>query len=163
MNAANADAASVDLARSARLGLDALVEDVEHVILPAEVAGVAAGDAGAGDVAEVLAAARRTERVVTMLGDVVLGDAVPGDAVPGDVASSVRGALEGYVAARGGTVDEARRVTVMVGMEDIEAQDIDAQDDDGVRRVVVGDLRELAEALNARWDEQWCATRQFCC
>lgn len=97
----------------------------------------ACGDAGG--VAEVMAAARRTERVVT-----VLGDAVP----------SVREALEGYVAERGGTVDEARRVSLVAGGDGA---------DGGVRRVVAGDLRDLAEALNARWDEQWCATRQFCC
>lgn len=120
---------SVDLA--------GLVEDVEHVILRV--------GADAGGVAEVMAAARRTERVVTVLG---LGDA----------ASSVLLALEGYVAERGGTVDEARRVSVVVGGDDMAGVA-----GGGVRRVVVRDLRELADALNARWDAQWCATRQFCC
>lgn len=123
--------------------LVALVEDVEHVML-------APGDAGVGDVGEVLAAARRTERVVAVLAD----------------GESAGDALAAYAERCGGTVEEARRVSILVvvggpGAEGLMNVDTDTLAE--VRRVAVADVGELAGALNARWDAQWCATRQFCC
>ena len=123
-------------------GLAVLLEDVEHVILELEGAATGAG------VGEVLAAARRSERVVTIVG--------------GGGVGSVGAAVEGYAAERGCSVDEARRVSAFVGGSEVGLREAEVA---GVRCVGGGgmDMWGLAEALNERWDAQWCATRQFCC
>jgi phosphoglycolate phosphatase-like HAD superfamily hydrolase len=88
-------------------------------------------------------------------------------------------ALDGYVARHGGTADEARRAAVFVGdsVSDVLTAKaagircIALANDSGKRRrfeedsdatAVITGMQELADALNARWDAQWCV-RQYCC
>jgi hypothetical protein len=160
------------------MDLAGLVEDVEHVILGFD-------ERGWPRWTEVSAAAQRTEREVSFVGDELRGA----------VESHLGAALEGYVTRHGGTLGEARRGSVFVGGSltgvqmacavgvrcigfvdvDVDA-DADAHDpglglglgDERIRfeeagaSAVIASTRELAEALNARWDAQWCS-RQYCC
>jgi phosphoglycolate phosphatase-like HAD superfamily hydrolase len=142
-----------------------LLEDVEHVILAVDgpAAGTAVAQPGA---ANVLSAAERSERVVSVVGD------GSGEAEP------LIKALTTYASQHGGGIDQARRITVFVGDSITGVQAAGAAgvaciafvDEPGDRRrfeesgaaAVISDMDELVRALNARWDAQWCA-RQGCC
>lgn len=143
-----------------------LLEDVEHVMLDfdgplrAEFAGGPAPGVFPG-APDVLAAARRTGRVVSIVSDYAHEEALLAYAVQCERSS-----------------DEARRTSVLVGssVAVIEAAKasgvlcIAFVTEPGRRRefaeigaaVVMTDLRELAEALNARWDVQWCRIQGGC-
>lgn len=87
-------------------------------------------------------------------------------------------ALSAYASRRGSTLEQARRASVFVGDSIIDVQAASAagvaciayankpgkqrrfEDSDAV--AVISTMDELARALNARWDAQWCA-RQGCC
>ena len=88
-------------------------------------------------------------------------------------------ALSAYASRHGSTLEQARRASVFVGgsMTDVQAAGaagvlcIAYANEPSERRrfeeesdaaAVISTMDELAEALNARWDAQWCA-RQGCC
>jgi phosphoglycolate phosphatase-like HAD superfamily hydrolase len=87
-------------------------------------------------------------------------------------------AVEGYAARHGGELGAARRASVFVsgsltgvqGAGAAEVRCIGLADCADERRrfeeagasAVVASIRELVDALNARWDAQWCS-RQYCC
>jgi beta-phosphoglucomutase-like phosphatase (HAD superfamily) len=177
------------------MDLVGLVEDVEHVIL--EFDGRACSQW-----AEVFAAARRSERELSLVGgesrEVVeawlAGQGVrqhfaaieafgaKGRGERSEVEQDSRRLavvmVEGYAARHGGELGAAQRASVFVGSSLTGVQGAgaagvrciglaDSADErrrfeDAGASAVVASMRELADALNARWDAQWCS-RQYCC
>lgn len=87
-------------------------------------------------------------------------------------------ALTSYASRHGITLEQARRTSVFIGDSLADVQAAGAADlvcvayarnvwrqqlEDSDAAAVIYTMDELARALNARWDAQWCATHQGCC
>lgn len=143
-------------------GLADLLEDVEHVMIEFDdpALGAEGGATATSGMSSVLTAASRTQRVLSIVGD------------------GARETVEAYAARRGCTLEQAVRSSVFVGASVAGVQAAVAAgvvcvgyaNSPGERRgleecgvgVVIADMHELADALNARWDAAWCAN-QGCC